>query len=131
MLMSTVNQAYVFLSTVYAGIIIGFIYDLNRAVRRSFKPGRWIIGILDLIFWLVVAVVAFIVLYYANSGEIRFYNFIGLTAGWGLYSLTISQWVIRALEILYKGIARLLSVAIRLISWPFNKLIRLFNKIKT
>jgi spore cortex biosynthesis protein YabQ len=106
--MSTVNQAYVFLTTVYTGIIIGFIYDLNRVIRRVFKPGVWIVGIMDLLFWLVVSVIAFLVLLYANDGEIRLYNFIGLAMGWSLYVLTISSWVIKVLSLICRGMAKVL-----------------------
>ena len=70
MLMSTANQAYVFLSTVYTGMVLGLIYDLNRMIRRIFKPRRWIVGALDLLFWLIAAIIVFVVLFFANNGEI-------------------------------------------------------------
>lgn len=129
MLMSTANQAYVFLATVYTGMIVGFIYDFNRVIRRIFKPRPWVVGIMDLLFWLIVAAIVFMALLYANDGEVRFYNFIGLAMGWSLYLLTISSWVIKALSLAYRAIEKGFKCAIRFVSWPFRTLLNLFNKI--
>lgn len=130
MLMSTTNQAYVFLATVYTGMLVGFIYDLNRVIRRIFKPRPWLVGIMDLFFWLVVAALVFMALLYANDGEVRFYNFIGLAMGWSLYLLTISPWVIKALIYVYTAIEKGFKGAIRLVSWPFQALFNFIDKIK-
>jgi len=129
MLMSTVNQAYVFLATVYTGMIVGFIYDFNRVIRRIFKPRPWVVGIMDLLFWLIVAGIVFVALLYANDGEVRFYNFIGLAMGWSLYLLTISSWVIKALSLMYRTIEKGLKGVIKFVSWPFRALLNFFNKI--
>ena len=120
MLMSTANQVYVFLSTVYTGMVIGLVYDLNRMIRRISKPGRWIVGALDLLFWLMAAVIVFAVLYFANNGEIRLYNFIGLAMGWSLYLLTISPWVLKLLALFYRGMNLAVSRIIGFDLWPFR-----------
>ncbi|NLC19960.1 MAG: spore cortex biosynthesis protein YabQ [Clostridiales bacterium] len=130
MLMSTANQAYVFLSTVYTGMILGLIYDLNRTIRRIFKPGRWLVGVLDLLFWLIAAAIVFTVLYFANNGEIRLYNFIGLAIGWSLYLLTISPWILKLLDLLYRGVNMVVSRIIALVSWPFRMIYNFLRKIK-
>ena len=131
MLMSTANQAYVFLSTVYTGMVLGLIYDLNRMIRRIFKPRRWIVGALDLLFWLIAAIIVFVVLFFANNGEIRLYNFIGLAIGWSLYLLTISQWILKLLDILYKGVSIVIRKIYEIISLPFHKINNFLHKIKT
>ena len=38
-MLSTSDQAYVFLSTVYAGFIIGFFYDCCRIIRKMIRAG--------------------------------------------------------------------------------------------
>ena len=130
MLMSTANQVYVFLSTVYTGMVIGLVYDLNRMIRRISKPGRWIVGALDLLFWLMAAVIVFAVLYFANNGEIRLYNFIGLAMGWSLYLLTISPWVLKLLALFYRGMDLAVSRIIGFVLWPFRMIYKFFRKIK-
>ena len=44
------NQAWIFLSTVYAGFLIGFLYDCCRMIRKMIRAGVVVTGILDLLF---------------------------------------------------------------------------------
>jgi len=118
--MSTANQAYVFLATVYAGLMIGLMYDLYRMIRRIIKPGNWLTAILDLLFWLVVAVFSFFVLFIANDGEVRFYHFIGFASGWALYILALSQWVMALLTLVYRFLCKFFAVLFHLLTWPFK-----------
>ncbi|MFU0800058.1 MAG: spore cortex biosynthesis protein YabQ [Xylanivirga thermophila] len=124
MLMSTVNQAYIFLSAVYVGIIMGVIYDFFRAIRYRAKPNRIVTGIMDLIFWLIVAVLAFMVFYYTNYGQIRFFNFIGMALGWLLYTITLSPWILKFIISIFKVIGKIFTVIIKIIAWP----VRLLSK---
>lgn len=124
MLMSTVNQAYIFLSAVYVGIIMGVIYDFFRAIRYRAKPNRIVTGIMDLIFWLIVAVLAFMVFYYTNYGQIRFFNFIGMALGWLLYTITLSPWILKFIISIFKAIGKIFTVIIKIIAWP----VRLLSK---
>ncbi|WP_207207941.1 spore cortex biosynthesis protein YabQ [Xylanivirga thermophila] len=122
--MSTVNQAYIFLSAVYVGIIMGVIYDFFRAIRYRAKPNRIVTGIMDLIFWLIVAVLAFMVFYYTNYGQIRFFNFIGMALGWLLYTITLSPWILKFIISIFKVIGKIFTVIIKIIAWP----VRLLSK---
>ena len=60
MTLSTTNQAYIFLATVYLGLILGIIYDIYRAFRMVAKPGKWLVAILDLSFWILAAFISFL-----------------------------------------------------------------------
>ena len=122
-MLSTANQAYVFLSTVYAGFFIGFIYDCYRMVRRIMKPGKWITGILDLLFWLIMGVLSFLVIFYVNNGEVRIYTIAGFAIGWALYALTLSPIIMKVLQFMYTMAARIIMCLIKMIIWPFRMLI--------
>lgn len=122
MTMSTANQAYVFLATVYGGLIIGLFFDIYRMIRRIFKPGKWLTGLLDLIFWIIVAFFSFLVLFYINDGQVRLYSFLGLGLGWGLYILSISQLVMWIFDLIYKLVSKILSFIFKIIQWPFKKI---------
>ena len=58
MLMATVNQGYVFLCTVGAGVAMGVLYDGVRILRRTLHMGRVLTFLLDLLYWAVVLAVA-------------------------------------------------------------------------
>lgn len=119
---STVNQAYVFLATVYAGFVIGFVYDLFRMIRQITRPGKLVTGLLDLVFWLLMAILSFLVVFKVNYGVIRLYTIAGLAIGWGLYAFVLSPFVFKLLIGIYKLVAGLCKWIARIIAWPFKKL---------
>lgn len=131
---STSNQAYVFLSTVYAGFIIGFIYDCCRMVRKITKPGIWLTGVMDLLFWIVMGLLSFLVLFYVNDGEVRIYTIAGFGIGWALYALTLSPYIMKALTWIYRMLAKLINWVTNLLLWPFRMLkkvsVHLIRRIK-
>ena len=124
---STSNQAYVFLSTVYAGFIIGFIYDCYRMVRKITKPGIWVTGIMDLLFWIIMGALSFLVIFYVNDGEVRIYTIAGFVIGWALYVLTLSAFIMKALTWSYAILARMIRWLVNLILWPFRLLGKAFG----
>jgi spore cortex biosynthesis protein YabQ len=117
---STSNQAYVFLATVYAGFIIGFIYDCCRMIRKITKPGIWLTGVMDLLFWIVMGGLSFLVIFYVNDGEVRIYTIAGFAIGWALYVLTLSPYIMKALTWIYTTMARMIHWLVKVILWPFH-----------
>lgn len=116
---STANQAYVFLATVYAGFIIGFIYDLCRMIRYIIKPGKWLTGMLDLIFWILIGLISFAFIFHINSGDVRIYNVFGFAVGWILYALILSPIIMKVMIFIYKAVVKVLKYIINIIIWPF------------
>ena len=102
MALTTSNQAYIFLATVYVGLLLGLLYDIYRAFRMITKPGRLLLAVFDLLFWILAALFSFAMLFKINGGEIRLYAFIGLALGWGIYSLTVGSIVVRFLVKVYE-----------------------------
>ena len=117
MIMTASNQAYIFLTTVYGGMLLGIVYDLYRAFRMIIKPGRWFVAILDLSFWVLAVFISFSMLFKINGGEIRFYTFIGLGMGWALYSLIIGGMLVKLLVKIYE-------IVTGIILWPFRTVYR-------
>lgn len=127
MVMYTANQVYVFMSTIYAGIIIGFLYDIYRMMRRITKPDYWVTGILDLSFWIIIAALSFITLFYVNDGEVRFYTYVGLGIGWVLYIFAFSTWVMKGMQWLYDGLLKIFRIFTKVLAWPVGFLINLIQ----
>lgn len=50
------------------GVIITFIYDLFRIVRRIIPHGWFLLSLEDLAFWILATAGIFYMLYYENSG---------------------------------------------------------------
>ena len=108
---STSNQAYIFLSTVYAGLIIGFLYDCCRMIRKMVRVNVIVIGVLS-----------FLVLFYVNDGNVRFYTLLGFIIGWILYLLALSPLIMKGLNWIYDTLARLIQWLGKIIQWPFRQL---------
>ncbi|HZJ56706.1 MAG TPA: spore cortex biosynthesis protein YabQ [Clostridia bacterium] len=128
MTMTTTNQAYIFLATVYGGMLLGIVYDVYRAFRMIIKPGRWFVAVLDLSFWILAVLLSFFMLFKVNGGEIRLFTFIGLGMGWGLYSLIIGGMLVKLLVKVYEIITGIILWPFRTILKAFRWLIRKFRK---
>lgn len=121
-MLSTSNQAYVFLSTMYAGFIIGFLYDCCRIIRKMIRAGAFVTGILDLLFWSVIGTLSFLVVFYVNDGDVRFFTIIGFVIGWVLYVLTLSPFIMKGLNWIYQTLARVINWLVKIFLWPLQML---------
>lgn len=90
---TTVPQIYIFLITLYGGMIAGFAYDVYRGIRRSFKTGKWVTALLDTMFIITLGAIVVAVMYAANAGELRLYTFVGFVLGFALYMAGISPFL--------------------------------------
>jgi len=123
-------QFYVFLATFYGGIVIAFIYDIYRVLRRVFNPSKLATIIQDLFFWFVVTVIAISVLLYSNEGILRWYTFLGFGLGAIIYNALLSNFIQRAL---LKGIEyfkRAAKFLIRGIKYPFKFVASVYFRIR-
>ncbi|RKD33889.1 spore cortex biosynthesis protein YabQ [Thermohalobacter berrensis] len=123
---SVESQAYVFFTTLYGGIIIGFVYDLYRIFRYFSKPKKIATFIEDLIFWIIVSIIALAILIFSNWGEIRGYVFLGFISGAFLYSKLLSKVVITLLVKLINLLKKILKYVLDIILSPFKLLGRIF-----
>lgn len=78
------------------GIIITFVYDSLRILRRLVKHNIFWISLEDLFFWMVCAVSAFGMLYRENNGTLRWFAVAGAFLGMLIYKKTVSAWIVKA-----------------------------------
>jgi len=96
MMFETVGQAGVFLAMVYAGLIVGLVYDGARLSRRVLAANATVTALLDLLFWLVAGGVVSVALAFRGEDSVRLYALGGCASGVVLYLLGISR-VLRAM----------------------------------
>jgi spore cortex biosynthesis protein YabQ len=79
------------------GMLAGFYYDVYKVMRSAlkFKKAGTCLG--DIFFWLSITAIAFYLLLYKNSGEVRVYVFVGLALGALLYMQLLSSCACRIL----------------------------------
>jgi spore cortex biosynthesis protein YabQ len=104
------EQLYTFLLLAAVGAGLGFLFDCYR-VTRNYLRLRWVAtAFADLLYWLFAAVAVFLALLKGNWGEIRFYVFLALVSGAGIYFNFISVYVVALVGKTLKSIGKLLRI---------------------
>lgn len=125
MTISVSAQAFTFMCSVVGGIAIALIYDIFRIKRKAFKTGNLAIYIEDLLYWLLVAVIMFIMVYYSNEGELRSYLFIGAFLGVVFYAMLLSKPVMNSSIFIINIIRKIFKTVYFVVSYPFRLIFRL------
>jgi len=125
---SLAEQSWSFLATILIGAGAAFIYDFYAAARTSLRLRRWGTGIGDVFFWLILIPFVFGLLLPANWGEVRWYVFLGLLLGAGLYRRTLSKAAFSFWMIVFKAAGRFCYLVTRpcayfwwSVTWPVHK----------
>jgi spore cortex biosynthesis protein YabQ len=127
MIISVSSQAYIFLCSIAGGMAIALVYDFFRIFRKAVKTGSLVTYVQDLLFWLIVAVIMFLTIYYSNDGELRVYLFIGALLGVVLYALLLSRIVMGSSLFIIRMVAKVIKAIIFLITYPARFILRLLK----
>lgn len=122
-------QLYMFLTSIYAGLIAGLVYDIYRANRYYLKPKKIFTVIGDFIFWVGIALIFSYILNKSNWMELRGYIFIGFFLGGFIYLKSLSKILLPFLIKLFKKIDLVFRGIIGIISIPFKYIKRLLKGI--
>jgi spore cortex biosynthesis protein YabQ len=85
-----------------SGLALGTLYDIYRVAAGLLRISRWIIPLLDLVYWLVATLLVFRMLYFGNQGQVRMFIFLALLVGICFYYAFLSAWIVRLLHFLVK-----------------------------
>lgn len=116
-------QVYVFLYTLYGGIIIGIVYDfVDILINDSLIKRR---SISDLLFWAFAFSIIVGLLFYVNNINFRFYNLLGFALGWFIYFFTLSRLIRRIFDLIKELIwliGRKIAFLLKMITLPIRKI---------
>lgn len=90
-----IQDLNVFYTTIYGGLAIGFLFDINRSLKNNFKFINKLSFLFDILFWILVTLTIFIVVSATSKFELRYYHFIALVVGFVLYYNTISKFILK------------------------------------
>lgn len=129
------DEFYIFLVSINYGLILGVIYDLYRVFRYYSKPKKILTIIEDFILWLIITLIFFLFLVKNTDGIIRGFIIIGFLIGYIFYYKIISKYNFPLLVKCFKLILGLFSEIIKIIIYPFTKILgfgkRRFKKTST
>lgn len=140
--MVTINeQAFLFLTCVKTGIMMGIFYDFIRVFRKIIHHPNWMIQVEDLLYWITCGGFAFTMIYWRNYGQIRSFVFLGLIIGITLYFCTVSILVMKIMtkliNIMKKALNRMIRFILipikcimRIIYVPINYVVGIYRKIR-
>ena len=78
-----------FYATIYGGLLIGLLFDINRSLKSNFKILKYFSIVFNIVFITVNAIESF---------DLRYYHFVALLIGFLLYYNTISKFVLKMLN---------------------------------
>ena len=90
-----IQDLNVFYATIYGGILIGILFDINRSLKNNFKFINKVSFIFDVLFWIIITFVIFVVVNATSKFQLRYYHFIALLVVFVLYYNTISKFILR------------------------------------
>jgi spore cortex biosynthesis protein YabQ len=124
--METVQfQSYVFMFTVYAGIVIGILYDTYRVLKGSRRGDKFITSIWDILFLAAAMLVVLWALFSSNYGDIRAYVFIGFVVGFFLYDKILSRIAVALFIFVKRNVVFFFKTTNNLLVLPFKLLFNL------
>ena len=121
------GQLYVFLAMSVCGVCSGLIFDIFRAIRKTFSGSNLTTSLSDILFWLIISLGMFFALFTISGGEIRWHEIIGVILGSVIYFLTISHLFVTLLVILIHFTSKIFLTILKIILTP---LVFLYKMIK-
>ena len=107
---SIYHEIQFLLHSVFLGIIITFVYDNIRVVRRVIPHKTIFVSIEDLFFWIFVAIYIFLLQHRENNGIFRWFSVVGALAGMLLYRKLVSNFYIKYTTVLLRKLLKILYV---------------------
>ena len=109
------SQLYLFLIFAVDGIIIGFLFDFFRILRKAVKTPDVITYIEDILFWILTGLLILYSIFTYNNGEIRLFMFLAIVLGILLYVIILSKFVIKLNLIIIDFIKKIFSLIFKFI----------------
>lgn len=103
------EDAISFYATIYGGLIIGLLFDINRSLKSNFKILKCFSVVFDIVFWVLATAIIFITINAIESFDLRYYHFVALFIGFILYYNTISKFILKILNIIIRSIVILIK----------------------
>ena len=125
MILSMSDQAWLFLTTVLAGFVIGIVYDAFRIVRKIVSHRYWMVQLEDILYWLSVSLMMFYFMLHRNYGEIRFFSIAGVALGTVIYFCSLSLVVMKVSVAVIRFFQKVILAVADILFAPIRWLLRL------
>ena len=100
------EELSVFIYAVGLGMWFGVAYEVLMAVRFFLRQYRWRAAMLDVAYFFLCGVAAYLFLLVMLDGSLRWYPFFGFFVGWAAFFGTVGRWTLGWLCRFFRWIAR-------------------------
>lgn len=115
------------LYSVGMGILITFVYDLLRILRRVIRHNNFWVSLEDLVFWIFCALSVFALMYSMGNGNLRWFAVFGALGGMFAYLKVVSPWFVKIMSGIFK---KIIAVLVRPVRFIKNRLTVLYKLLK-
>lgn len=119
------EQFKILLAFFIDGILIGSLFDIFRATRRSYKTSNIITYVEDVIFWILAGILTLYIIDVFTDGKIRLYMVLMLICGYIIYMITISKFILKINTKLLNTIKYIVKIIVKIILKPLRTLQKL------
>lgn len=123
----------IFICCILAGFLSGFVFDVCRVMRKSFKLKK-IMPFVDAGFWLFAICINYTLLYKSGSGQLRGFCLFGIAGGVAVYimcfSNVIGRWMVLSLQVVKRFFSCLLAPFFRLLGIIKAKCVKIVQNIQ-
>ncbi len=125
MFLSSRHEMLVLLGTFAGGMVLGVVFDFFRIMRKNFKGASSAVWLQDILMWTVALGVVCATLFMTNSGQIRWYEFLGLGTGLAVYILALSNFVISVSTGIISFFKKVLSLFVKVLIVPVGFVVKI------
>lgn len=127
MIISVKEQLLILMTSVFSGIILGFLLDSYTILRTSISEMKLIKIFSDISFWILAAVLMFCILLKTNSGFLGLYITIYFGIGFLLYKNSVSKFYISIATGFIRGIIKCFRMLFNLLIYSINIILYKIN----
>lgn len=110
-----IEEARLFVDSLFTGLIVMSLYDILRLFRRIVKHKNIFVSIEDFLYWSMAGVVIFAFVYAENDGRIRWFIIGGICIGAWVYAKSFGAFLVKYTS---RYINKILNIVLKK---PLNK----------
>ena len=118
-----VQELTFFTHSVLMGLVITFVYDWIRVLRKLFRHGTALMSAEDLLFWLTCGIGVFYMLYRENDGTLRWFAVLGATVGMFFYKIIVRDAFVHVMSTCLHKIMWFIFRLLQIVLKPLKSLI--------
>lgn len=100
------GQVMFLLASLVCGMLLIVFYEPLRLLRCIFYHSKTVVCIEDILYWAAASIPVYMMFFYYNDGELRWYGFLMLIAGAYIYNRGISMPVRGVLRRIYSRLIK-------------------------